>query len=174
VLRNVLKWQGINHERFKNTKVIRGVRFKTALSSQDNPEPYAPVYESENPAPEPYAPVYESENPAPEPYAPVYESENPAPMAIQTVPIAAPAPVVPHFYESILHGGDRQKMLKNWHNMTRRLNPVEKLELKRLSEKAYQQAFESEPNEVKRENAGCAAGTEYLRKWADSHGVVSQ
>ena len=150
-LSNILKWKGIHHDKTRAGKVMRGIRFKAALSPQD--DVYAP---------------------APEPYAPVYESENPAPMAIQAVPIAAPAPVVPHFYESILHGGDRQKMLKNWHNMTRRLNPVEKLELKRLSEKAYQQAFESEPNEVKRENAGCAAGTEYLRKWADSHGVVSQ
>jgi P4 family phage/plasmid primase-like protien len=152
IIKHQLKWTGVYFERNSKGSFLCGIRFKPALSSQDN-DVYAP---------------------APEPYAPVYESENPAPMTVQTVPIAAPAPVVPHFYESILHGGDRQKMLKNWHNMTRRLNPVEKLELKRLSEKAYQQAFESEPNEVKRENAGCAAGTEYLRKWADSHGVVSQ
>jgi P4 family phage/plasmid primase-like protien len=170
VLRNVLKWKGINHDKTRTGKVIRGVRFKADLSPQDNDvdvqtAAYAPApvyeYESENPAP---APVYEyeSENPAP---APVYEyeSENPA-----------PAPVVPHFYESIVHTGDKQEMLKKWHYMTRRLNPEKKQELKRLSEEVYQQAYESEPSEIKRENAGRAAATEYLRVWASSHGVVSQ
>ncbi len=150
VLRNVLKWQGIYHERFKNTKVIRGVRFKTAPLPQDNDVDVQTAA---------YAPV-----------APVYESENPAPNA----PVAAPAPVVPHFYESILHVGDKQEMLKKWHYMTRRLNPVERQELKRLSEEVYQKAFESEQSDIKRENAGRAAATEYLRKWASSHGVVSQ
>jgi hypothetical protein len=65
-------------------------------------------------------------------------------------------------------------MLKKWHYMTRRLNPEKKQELKRLSEEVYQQAYESEPSEIKRENAGRAAATEYLRVWASSHGVVSQ
>lgn len=147
VLSNVLKWQGIHHERFKNTKVIRGIRFKAAPVPQDNDVDVQTA---------------------------AYESENPAPMAVQTAPVAAPAPVVPHFYESILHVGDKQEMLKKWHYMTSHLNPEKKQELKRLSEEVYQQAFENEPSEIKRENVGRAAATEYLRKWASSHGVVSQ
>jgi len=151
VLRNVLKWQGINHDKTRTGKVIRGVRFKAALSPQDNDVDVQTAV-----------------------YAPVYESENPAPMEVQTAPVAAPTPVVPHFYESILHVGDKQEMLKKWHYMTLRLNPEKKQELKRLSEEVYQQAYESEPSEIKRENAGRAAATEYLRKWASSNGAASQ
>lgn len=143
VLRNILKWQGINHDKTRTGKVIRGVRFKAAIPPQDNDVDVQTA-----------------------------ASENPAPMEVQTAPVAAP--VVPHFYESILHVGDKQEMLKKWDYMTRRLNPVEKADLKRLSEEVYQQAFESEQSEIKRENAGRAAATEYLRKWASSHGVVSQ
>lgn len=145
VIRNVLKWEGISLTSFKGNRVIRGIRFKAALSPQDND--------------------VEVQTAA---YAPVYESENPAPVEFQTVPVAAPVPIVPHFYESILHVGDRKDRLKNWHYITRRLNPAEKQELKLSSEGVYKQAFDNEESEIKRENVARAAATEYLRKWASS------
>jgi len=150
VIWNIFKWKGVSLTSFKGNRVIRGIRFKQALSPQDSDVGVQTAA-----------------------YAPVYESENPAPVEVQTAPVAAPAPVVPHFYDSILHVGDRQEMLKKWHYMTRRLSPFEKQELKRLSEEVYQQAFENEGSDIKRENTGRAAATEYLRKWANSHGVVS-